>query len=278
MLFSPERPQRLAQRSRAACSLLRRASTSACASPSPTGSSARIEPAAGERARDRAGVRRPACPSPHSRSRGRGDPPLRNRGRGSRRVLRDPRDAEHGAGRRLRRGARRADRASSRGGRRARRASWPRSARVRTGEQLSEMAELASAGAAAFTDDGKPVVSAGLMRRALQYSALAGRLLALHCEEPALSRGGHAHEGRVSAEIGLGPYPSTAESLMVSATSRSRPTRSARSTSCTSPRGSRSTRCERRARGGRRRDRRGDAAPSLPARTRPSARSTRTRR
>ena len=83
------------------------------------------------------------------------------------------------------------------------------------GEELTEMAELASAGAAAFTDDGKPVVSAGLMRRALQYSALAGRPLVLHCEEPALSRGGHAHEGRVSAEIGLGPYPSTAESLMV---------------------------------------------------------------
>ncbi len=83
------------------------------------------------------------------------------------------------------------------------------------GEQLSEMAELAAAGAAAFTDDGRPVTSAGLMRRALQYSALAGRLLALHCEEPALSRGGHAHEGRVSAELGLGPYPSTAESLMV---------------------------------------------------------------
>ena len=83
------------------------------------------------------------------------------------------------------------------------------------GEELTEMAELASAGTAAFTDDGKPVVSAGLMRRALQYSALAGRPLALHCEEPALSRGGHAHEGRVSAEIGLGPYPSTAESLMV---------------------------------------------------------------
>jgi dihydroorotase len=83
------------------------------------------------------------------------------------------------------------------------------------GEQLSEMAELSAAGAVAFTDDGRPVVSAGLMRRALQYSALAGRPLALHCEEPALSRGGHAHEGQVSAELGLGPYPSTAESLMV---------------------------------------------------------------
>jgi dihydroorotase len=83
------------------------------------------------------------------------------------------------------------------------------------GEELSEMAELAAAGAAAFTDDGRPVVSAALMRRALQYSAIASRPLALHCEEPTLSRGGHAHEGEVAAEIGLGPYPSTAESLMV---------------------------------------------------------------
>jgi dihydroorotase len=83
------------------------------------------------------------------------------------------------------------------------------------GEELSEMAELAAAGAAAFTDDGRPVVSAAIMRRALQYSALAARPLALHCEEPTLSRGGHAHEGEVAAELGLGPYPSAAESLMV---------------------------------------------------------------
>jgi dihydroorotase len=83
------------------------------------------------------------------------------------------------------------------------------------GEELTEMAELAASGAAAFTDDGRPIVSAGIMRRALQYSSLAGRRLALHCEEPTLSRGGHAHEGEVAAELGLGPYPSTAESLMV---------------------------------------------------------------
>ncbi len=83
------------------------------------------------------------------------------------------------------------------------------------GEELTEMAELAATGAAAFTDDGRPVESAGLMRRALQYSALARRPLALHCEERTLSRGGHAHEGEVSAELGLGGYPSTAESVMV---------------------------------------------------------------
>ena len=52
------------------------------------------------------------------------------------------------------------------------------------GEELTEMAELAAAGAVAFTDDGRPVASAGLMRRALAYSAVADRPLALHCEEP----------------------------------------------------------------------------------------------
>ncbi len=83
------------------------------------------------------------------------------------------------------------------------------------GEELTEMVELAATGAAAFTDDGRPVESAGLMRRALQYSALAKLPLVLHCEEPSLSRGGHAHEGEVSAELGLGPYPSSAESVMV---------------------------------------------------------------
>jgi dihydroorotase len=83
------------------------------------------------------------------------------------------------------------------------------------GEELTEMVELSAAGAAAFTDDGRPVESAALMRRALQYSGLARLPLALHCEEPALSRNGHAHEGRVAAELGIGPYPSVAESLMV---------------------------------------------------------------
>jgi dihydroorotase len=87
--------------------------------------------------------------------------------------------------------------------------------RGQRGEELTEMAELASAGAAAFTDDGRPVVSAGLLRRALQYSEVTSLRLALHCEEPSLSRGGHAHEGVVSAELGLGPYPSSAESVMV---------------------------------------------------------------
>jgi dihydroorotase len=83
------------------------------------------------------------------------------------------------------------------------------------GRELTEMAELADAGAAGFTDDGRPVVAAGLMRRALQYHVITGRRMAVHCEEPTLSRGGHMHEGAVSAELGFGGYPSVAESLMV---------------------------------------------------------------
>ena len=83
------------------------------------------------------------------------------------------------------------------------------------GGELTEMGELADLGAAAFTDDGRPVISAGLLRRALQYGAVSGRKLALHCEEPTLSRDGQVHEGPVSAELGLAPYPSVAESTMV---------------------------------------------------------------
>jgi dihydroorotase len=83
------------------------------------------------------------------------------------------------------------------------------------GAELTEMAELAEAGAVGFSDDGRPVAAAGLMRRALQYTAVTGRPLALHCEEPTLSRDGQIHEGAVSAELGFAGYPSVAESVMV---------------------------------------------------------------
>jgi dihydroorotase len=83
------------------------------------------------------------------------------------------------------------------------------------GTELTEMAELAKAGAAGFTDDGKPIGAPALMRRALQYGAVARRPLAVHCEEPTLSHDGQMHEGAVSAELGLSGYPSVAESLMV---------------------------------------------------------------
>jgi dihydroorotase len=53
------------------------------------------------------------------------------------------------------------------------------------------------------------------MRRALQYNAITGRMIAVHCEEQSLTRGGHAHAGLVAAELGLGGWPSLGESLMV---------------------------------------------------------------
>src|SRR5512142_2535447 len=58
------------------------------------------------------------------------------------------------------------------------------------GSELTEMGELADAGAAGFTDDGRPVIAPGLMRRALQYGAVAKRTIAVHCEEATLTRGG----------------------------------------------------------------------------------------
>jgi dihydroorotase len=84
------------------------------------------------------------------------------------------------------------------------------------GAELTEMAELADAGAAGFTDDGRPVGDAGLMRRALRYSAVTGLRVAQHAEDISLSRGGQVHEGPVATELGFAGYPSVAESTVVS--------------------------------------------------------------
>lgn len=83
------------------------------------------------------------------------------------------------------------------------------------GEQLTEMGELADHGAAGFTDDGRPIRSAALLRRALQYARPLGLPVALHEEDPTLSAAGHMHEGAVSARLGIGGWPSIAESAMV---------------------------------------------------------------
>jgi dihydroorotase len=83
------------------------------------------------------------------------------------------------------------------------------------GETLTDMAELRDGGVLGFTDDGRPVVSAGLLRRALQYQRLCGGVLALHEEDPSLSAGGSMHEGSVSARLGIGGIPPVSESTMV---------------------------------------------------------------
>jgi len=85
----------------------------------------------------------------------------------------------------------------------------------RAGESLVEMRDLADRGAAGFTDDGSPIPSARLMRRALQYARPLGLPIALHEEEPTLTKGGHMHEGAVSAALGIGGWPGVAETLMV---------------------------------------------------------------
>jgi dihydroorotase len=87
--------------------------------------------------------------------------------------------------------------------------------RGQRGEHLTEMADLAAAGAFGFTDDGLPVTSAGVLRQALQYQRLAGLPIALHEEDPSLSAGGAMHEGAVSALLGIGGIPSISESTMI---------------------------------------------------------------
>jgi dihydroorotase len=83
------------------------------------------------------------------------------------------------------------------------------------GSELTEMAELRDAGAAGFSDDGLPVRSARVMRRALQYQRLAGLQIALHEEDPELSGKGVMHEGPASAVLGLEGIPSVSEATMI---------------------------------------------------------------
>jgi dihydroorotase len=83
------------------------------------------------------------------------------------------------------------------------------------GEALTDMAGLAAAGAAAFSDDGRCVQRAHLMRRALQTARDLGRLVSDHCEDKSLSEGGVMHEGAVSTRLGWRGIPAEAEDLMV---------------------------------------------------------------
>jgi len=83
------------------------------------------------------------------------------------------------------------------------------------GEQLAELGEQKSAGCVAFSDDGKPVATALLMRRALEYAGMLGMPIVDHCEDPSLKADGVAHEGFYASALGLRGIPGVAESLMV---------------------------------------------------------------
>ncbi|MCK5833529.1 dihydroorotase, partial [bacterium] len=83
------------------------------------------------------------------------------------------------------------------------------------GIELSEMYDLAMAGAAGFSDDGKPVMNSQLLRNALSYSKMFELPLLLHEEDLDLSRGGHMHEGIASGIVGMQAIPSVAEAGMI---------------------------------------------------------------
>jgi dihydroorotase len=83
------------------------------------------------------------------------------------------------------------------------------------GGELTEMASIRAAGAVGFSDDGLPIRSARVLRRALQYQCLCGGTIALHEEDPELSGDGVMHEGPVSAALGLAGIPSVSESTMI---------------------------------------------------------------
>lgn len=83
------------------------------------------------------------------------------------------------------------------------------------GEELAEMGEMVRAGAVAFSDDGKPVHNAYLMRRALEYAQLFDVPIVDHCEDPNLAAKGVMHEGAVATRLGLRGSPAAAEDVMV---------------------------------------------------------------
>jgi len=85
----------------------------------------------------------------------------------------------------------------------------------RKGEELASLGQLVAGGAVAFTDDGAPVASAALMRRALEYSKMFDRVIMQHCQVPELTVGGVMNEGFESMRLGLAGMPDAAEDIMV---------------------------------------------------------------
>lgn len=83
------------------------------------------------------------------------------------------------------------------------------------GRTLSEFWDLKEAGAAALSDDGRPVINGGIMRRALEYAHSLNLPVLSHSEDPSLSAGGVMNESLVSTELGLRGIPAVAEEAMI---------------------------------------------------------------
>ncbi len=85
----------------------------------------------------------------------------------------------------------------------------------RAQKELAEIGGLVAGGAVAFTDDGSPVESAELMRRALEYAKMFGKAILVHAEISEMTRGAVMNEGRVSTQLGLRGWPAVAEEIMI---------------------------------------------------------------
>jgi dihydroorotase len=83
------------------------------------------------------------------------------------------------------------------------------------GEQLSEIADLRAAGCVGLSDDGRPVKTALILRRALEYARMFDMPVIDHCEEPTLKGEGVVHEGFVAGVLGLRGIPAAAEDVIV---------------------------------------------------------------
>jgi dihydroorotase len=83
------------------------------------------------------------------------------------------------------------------------------------GERLAEIGEMHRAGIVAVSDDGRPLMDAGLMRRALEYTRMFGIPVIAHEEDACLARGGCMNEGVTALRLGLGGVPAAAEEVMV---------------------------------------------------------------
>lgn len=83
------------------------------------------------------------------------------------------------------------------------------------GETLTEMGQLKSAGVVGFSDDGMPILNAGVMRRALEYTRMTNLPVIAHCEEKTLSGSGVMHEGKTATRLGLAGIPAEAETVMI---------------------------------------------------------------
>jgi len=81
------------------------------------------------------------------------------------------------------------------------------------GESLTDLAALKAAGAVAFSDDGRPVKTAGLMRRAMEKARGAGVPIIDHCEDPSLHPGGVVNEGPVAERLKVRGIPNSSEDV-----------------------------------------------------------------